>query len=257
MGVRFRSYIKFLIATCLVVSFCLVEADAQTRKKRRSRRATKPAVARPVITNPPIAPADATTDPATGEVKIISTADGAQETTESKTAKPAASPDDDTHKTITTLSNQVNKLNDKLTKMSDEDRDEREMERLTRAEQRAEQLRTQLMDIQSKIADFEAKLEQIDFALKPENIESAAAGYGSTRPEAIRDMRKRQLEGEKSRVTAQLKIAENNRTRLETASANADAEVDSLRAKVQQRRDQTNAEPVEAPAKPAPPRKPE
>jgi hypothetical protein len=71
-------------------------------------------------------------------------------------------------------------------------------------------------------------------------------------------MRKRQLESEKSRVTAQLKLAENNRTRLETASANADAEVDSLRAKLQQRRAQTDAEPpVEAPPKPAPPRKPE
>ena len=257
MGVRFRSYIKFLIATCLVVSFCLVEADAQTRKKRRSRRSTKPAVARPVITNPPIAPAEET--PATGDVKIISTAEGGQETTESKTAKPAASPEqDDTQKTITSLSNQMNKLNDKLTKMSEDDRDERDMERLTRAEQRAEQLRTQLMDVQSKIADFEAKLEQIDFALKPENIESAAAGYGSTRPEAIRDMRKKQLESERSRVTAQLKLAENNRTRLETASANADAEVDSLRAKLQQRRSQADAEPaVETPPKPAPPRKPE
>ena len=260
MPVRFRSYIKFLIAMCLVVSFCLVEADAQSRKKRRTRRATKPAVARPVITNPPIAPAQATTDPATGEVKIISTADGDQETTsatEPKKANPTASPEpEDMQKTITTLSNQVNKLNDKLTKISDDDRDQRETERLTRAEQRAEQLRQQLMDIQSKIADFEVKLEQIDFALKPENIESAAAGYGSTRPEAIRDMRKRQLEGEKSRVTAQLKLAENSRTRLETASANADAEVDSLRAKLQQRRDQIDAEPVETP-KPPPPRKPE
>jgi hypothetical protein len=263
MGVRFRSYIKFLIATCLVVSFCLVEADAQTRKKRRSRRATKPAVARPVITNPPIAPADATADtPATGDVKIISTAEGGQETTsatESKIAKPAASPEpDDMQKSINSLSNQVNKLNDKLTKMSDDDRDERDMERLTRAEQRAEQLRTQLMEVQGKIADFEAKLEQIDFALKPENIESAAAGYGSMRPEAIRDMRKKQLEGERSRVAAQLKLAENSRTRLETASASADAEVDALRAKLQQRRSQAESEPaVEAPAKPAPPRKPE
>jgi hypothetical protein len=252
MGVRFRSYIKFLIATCLVVSFCLVEADAQTRKKRRSRRATKPAVARPVITNPPIAPADATADtPATGDVKIISTAEGGQETTSSP--EP-----DDMQKSINSLSNQVNKLNDKLTKMSDDDRDERDMERLTRAEQRAEQLRTQLMEVQGKIADFEAKLEQIDFALKPENIESAAAGYGSMRPEAIRDMRKKQLEGERSRVAAQLKLAENSRTRLETASANADAEVDALRAKLQQRRSQAESEPaVEAPAKPAPPRKPE
>jgi phage shock protein A len=258
MGVRFRSYIKFLIATCLVVSFCLVEADAQTRKKRRTRRTTKPAVARPVITNPPIAPADAES-PATGDVKIISTAEGGQETTDPKTAKPAASPEsEDMQKSINSLSNQVNKLNDKLTQMSEDDRDQRDLERLTRAEQRAEQVRTQLMDIQSKIADFEAKLEQIDFALKPENIESAAAGYGSTRPEAIRDMRKKQLESERSRVTAQLKLAETSRTRLETASANADAEVDSLRAKLQQRRSQADLEPaVEAPAKPAPPRKPE
>jgi len=261
MAVRFRSYIKFLIATCLVVSFCFVEADAQSRKKRRSRRATKPAVERPVITNPSIAPADGTAEtPATGDVKIISTAEGGQETTsatEPKTAKPAASPEsEDMQKSINTLSNQVNKLNDKLTAMSDDDRDQREMERLTRAEQRAEQLRTQLMDIQSKIADFESKIEQIDFALKPENIESAAAGYGSTRPEAIRDMRKKQLESEKSRVTAQLKLAETSRARLETASANADAEVDALRSKLQQRRTEIDTEPqVEAP--PKPPRKPE
>ena len=56
-----------------------------------------------------------------------------------------------------------------------------DMERLTRAEQRAEQLRSQLVDIQSKIADFEAKLEQIEYALKPENIERATHGYGSAR----------------------------------------------------------------------------
>jgi phage shock protein A len=50
--------------------------------------------------------------------------------------------------------------------MQDDDRYQMDMERLTRAEQRAEQLRSQLMDVQAKIADFEAKLEQIDFALR-------------------------------------------------------------------------------------------
>ena len=255
MPVRFRSYIKFLIATCLVVSFCLVEADAQSRKKRRTRR-TRPAVVRPVITNPPIAPADTTE---TGDVKIISTADqDPTSATDPKKAKPAASPEpEDGQPTVTTLSNQVNKLNDKLTKMSEDERDEREMERLTRAEQRAEQLRTQLMDVQSKIADFESRLEQIEFALKPENIESAMAGYGNTRPEAAREMRKKQLEGEKSRTSAQLRLAETSRARLETASANADSEVDLLRAKIQQRRTQMDAEPAGETPKPTPPRKPE
>ena len=56
--------------------------------------------------------------------------------------------------TITTLSNQVNKLNDKLSAMQDDDRYQRDMERLTRAEQRAEQIRSQLIDIQSQDCRF-------------------------------------------------------------------------------------------------------
>jgi predicted nuclease with TOPRIM domain len=87
-------------------------------------------------------------------------------------------------------------------------------------------------------------LEQIDYALRPENIESATAGYGSTRPEQAREARKKQLEGEKSRVQAQLKLVESSKARLETAVANADAEVDLLRAKLNQRREQMDAQPV-------------
>jgi hypothetical protein len=246
MPSRIRSYIKLLVAFCLIVSFCLVEGEAQTRRKKRTRRTT-PSAPRPVITNPTIAPPDsAQSETTTGDVKIISTDDPeAQEptpSTETTTAKPAASPEPESmQQTITTLSNQVNKLNDKLSKMQDDDKYQREMERLTRAEQRAEQLRSQLIDVQAKIANFEAALEQIDFALRPENIESSTAGYGSTRPEATRDARKKQLEGEKSRVTAQLKLVEQSKARLETAVASADAEVDLLRAKVSQLRDQLDA----------------
>jgi chromosome segregation ATPase len=258
MPSRIRSYIKLLVAFCLIVSFCLVEGEAQTRKKKRTRRTSTPAAPRPVITNPPIASPDETQSQGTnGDVKIISTDDPeAQETTQSKTAKPVASAEqDEMQKTITTLSNQVNKLNDKLSQKQDDDRYERDMERLTRAEQRAEQLRSQLIDVQAKIADFESKLEQIDFALRPENIESSTAGYGSTRPEAARDARKKQLESEKTRVQTQLKLVEGSKTRLETAVANADNEVDLLRAKLQQLRDQMDAQPVttEPPAKPRKP----
>ena len=253
MPVWFRNYVKILIAAFLLVSFCLVEADAQTRRKRRTRR-TAPAAPRPVITNPPIAPPDATTGESTanGDVKIISTADAEQESSQTnqpaKTKTPATSEQEDMQKTITGLSNQVNKLNDRLKDMQEDDRYQLDMERLTRAEQRAEQLRSQLMDVQSKIADFEAKLEGIEWALKPENIESAGAGYGSTRPEAAREARKKQLESEKSRTTAQLRLAETSKNRLETAVANADAEVDLLRAKLQQRREQMDAQPVDAAA---------
>jgi hypothetical protein len=261
MPVWIRNYIKFLIAACLVVSFCLVEGDAQTRRKRRARR-TRPAAPKPVITNPPIAPPEATKTPAeksTGDVKIISTAEGTKETPSEplqgwkpKVTAPAPTEEEETQSTIKNLTNQVNRLNDKLTSMQEDDRYQIDMERLTRAEQRAEQLRGQLMDVQAKIADFEARLEQIEFALRPENIEASTAGYGSTRPEVARETRKKQLESERGRVQAQLKLAETSRSRLEVAVANADMEVDNLRAKLEQRRALMDAQPPEAPR----PRKP-
>jgi hypothetical protein len=117
------------------------------------------------------------------------------------------------------------------------------MERLTRAEQRAEQLRMQLIDVQSKIADLESKLEQVEYALKPENIDRATQGYGSTRPEEARDTRRRQLESERARLIAQLKILQTSQNRLEVSVQNADAEVDMLRAKLQMRRDQMETQP--------------
>lgn len=251
-----RNYIKFLIAAFLVVSFCLVEADAQTRKKKRSRRVTKPAVAQPVITNPPIAPPTETGE--SGDVKIISTADGdtaedPAQTTDGQKSKTQNPETQEMQQTITTLSNQVNRLTDRLTQMQEDDRYQLDMERLTRAEQRAEQLRSQLIDAQSKIADFESKLEQIEWALRPENIESSMSGYGSTRPEAARDARKKQLESERSRVTAQLKLMETSRVRLEVAVSNADAEVDHLRMKLTQRREQMDNAPLNEPVKPKKP----
>ena len=219
MPVWIRNYVKVLIAACLVVSFCLVEADAQTRRKRRTRR-TAPAAPKPVITNPTIAPPESAKTPAeSGDVKIISTADSTKEASSEtlqgwkpKVTAPESTEQDKMEQTITNLSTQVNRLNDKLTQMQEDDRYQLDMERLTRAEQRAEQLRGQLMDIQSKIADFESRLEQIEFALRPENIEASTAGYGSTRPEVARETRKKQLESERGRVQVQLKLAETSRS---------------------------------------------
>lgn len=267
MPVWIRNYVKYLIAASLVVSFCVVEGNAQTRRKKRTRRAAT-AAPKPVITNPPIAPPDATktdttkTPDQTGDVKIISTADSAtKESSDSlqgwkpKVTAPEPTGQEDMQQTINQLSTQVNKLTDRLTQMQEDDRYQMDMERLTRAEQRAEQLRSQLMDIQSKIADFEARLEQIEFALRPENIEAATAGYGSTHPEQAREARRKQLEGERSRTQAQLKLAETSKSRLEVAVANADTEVDLLRAKLEQRRAQMDSQPAET--APPRPRKPQ
>ena len=245
MPTRIRTYMKFFVAAFLLVSCCLVEADAQTRKKR-TRRTPKPAAPKPVITNPAIAPPETT-----GDVKIISTADPTADPSQSpdpsaspaKKAQSGSNSNDDMQKTINNLSNQVDRLNNKLSEMNDDDRYHLDMERLTRAEQRAEQLRSQLLATESKMADIEAKLEQIEYAIKPENIERATQGYGSLRPEEARETRRRQLEGERGRLRAQYKILETSKTRLLTASATADSEVDTLRAKLQQRREQMETQP--------------
>lgn len=250
MPVRLRNYTKIFISLCLILTFCLIEGEAQT-KRRRTRRTTKPAAPKPVITNPTIAPpseTQSTTKTATtGDVKIISTADSATPTEqdpaqEKKPVKTEPDPED-MQKTITNLSTQVNRLADKLSQMQEDDRFQLDMERLTRAEQRAEQIRMQLVDVQSKIADLEAKLEQVEYALRPENIERATQTFGSTRPEDAREARRRQLESERGRLKAQLKILETSKSRLEVSSSLADNEVDLLRAKLQQRREQMDAAP--------------
>lgn len=267
MPVRCRSHLKSLIAVLLVLSFCLVEASAHTRKKRRSRRATKPVVAKPVITNPVIAPPGETVKNTSGDVKIISTADlnSTEADQEAETPQPkkprsttrAATDGEDIQQTISTLSNQVNKLTDKLSQMQEDDRYLMDMERLTRAEQRAESLRSSLIDVQSKMADLSSRLEQIEYSLKPENIEKATMSYGTVHPEEARESRRRQLESEKARVQSQFAILESSRVRLEGAITTADAEVDLLRSRLNQRRDQdaTSAPKTES-SRPARTRKP-
>jgi DNA repair exonuclease SbcCD ATPase subunit len=265
MPVWFRSQLKLLVAVLLVLSFCMVEASAQTRKKRRSRRASKPVVAKPVITNPVIAPPGDTVKNSSGDVKIISTADlnsaeADQETETPSTKKTrntkAATDGDDMQQTISTLSNQVNKLTDKLTQMQEDDRYLMDMERLTRAEQRSESLRSNLIDVQSKMADLSSRLEQIEYSLKPENIERATMTYGTVHPEEARESRRRQLESERQRVQAQIAILETSRVRLEGAIATADAEVDLLRARLNQQRDQDALAPKSDTSRPAKARKP-
>ena len=90
--------------------------------------------------------------------------------------------------------------------------------------QTATDLRWQLLDVQAKEAELEAQARQLDEALKPENIEHSLAGIGSTKPEELRELRRRQLTIERERVGTQLKLVETSRERLESVIRTADAE---------------------------------
>ena len=85
------------------------------------------------------------------------------------------------------------------------------------ASDRLEGLRSQLADTQAKEAELEAKLRQLDENIKPENIERSLAGIGSTKPEELREQRRRQLSIERDGVRAQLRLLATNRERLENS----------------------------------------
>lgn len=91
--------------------------------------------------------------------------------------------------------------------------------------QRADDMRVRLLELHAKEAELQARVRQLDEQLKPENIEKSLAGVGSTKPEELRELRRRQLTVEKDGLSAQLKLVEKNRERLEAsvAKANADA----------------------------------
>jgi oligoendopeptidase F len=91
------------------------------------------------------------------------------------------------------------------------------------AQDRATALRAQLAEVQTQQANLQVRLTQLEEALKPENIANSLAGFGSTRPEELREQRRKQLETEKSGVSAQLERLAVSQRRLETAVAEADA----------------------------------
>ena len=135
-------------------------------------------------------------------------------------------------RTIRTLSNQVDRLTDKLNDLQASQQSMVDLERLSRSEQRSAQLRTELSGVQSKKSELAAHLEDIEFALKPENIERAAAGIGTTRPEEVREQRRKQLESDRTRTQQQLDQLNTNEARLQQAIATSDADVDRLQKKL-------------------------
>ena len=92
------------------------------------------------------------------------------------------------------------------------------------AAESVDRLKGQLLELQAKEDALRVRLQQLDESIKPENIERSLAGVGSTRPEELREARRRQLSIERDGVLAQLQTLEAGRLRLESALANAEAQ---------------------------------
>lgn len=218
-----RRILLILLAVVMIAGLFLIDSNAQRRRRTR-RRSNTPKITNPAIYQPP-ANDNSNTSSETGQSENLN---GNQNTS---AVTPSESPEE-MRKTIRALSTQVDKLNEKLGQMEESQRSLLDLERLSRAEQRATSLRAQLREVQQKKSDSEAQLEDFDYALKPESIERATAGYGSTRPEEVRAQRKRQLESERGRVAKQLEQLTASEAQLNDAIAASDLEVERLRKRL-------------------------
>ena len=213
MRTKSMRWLAIILVTVSLIGLFLIDTSAQRRRRRRARRST------PQITNPAIYQ-PATTD----EMNANSNS-----STDETTATPATEQNpEEMKKTIRTLSTQVDALTNKINQMGDSQRQLVDLERLSRAEQRSASLWKELRDVETQQADLQARVEEISYAMKPENIERSVAGYGTTRPEELREQRRKQLENEKTRIEKQLEQLAANHARLEQAIASADAEVERL-----------------------------
>jgi chromosome segregation ATPase len=235
---RTRSARIFAGALALLLLFVTFGTDALSQRKRTSRRVTNPVRVR---TSP-------TPDSTSGEPSVVSTADDEtppRRTTSRRQQRDASSTSNtqaDSER-VRALTTQVEQLNGQLNQIKNDQRAMYDLERLTRAEQRAEDLRTQLRDITDKEFQAQERIAEIDYELQPDSIQRRAALIGTLDPSAVRNAITAQLEREKVRIQKQLELLGASHTRLESAVASADAEVERLRTRVDAADQQANPAP--------------
>ena len=89
--------------------------------------------------------------------------------------------------------------------------------------EQAQKLRADLSQLHDREAEIKIRLTELEYELKPENIERHFASVGSVHPEELREARRKQLQLEKDRLTGQLSEIDQNQARLETEIQLADS----------------------------------
>ena len=142
-------------------------------------------------------------------------------------------------KSLQTLNTRLREISDKLSapdaKPGTNDNRNRlalSLDLLARAEDRAGVLRKQLIELIEKETSYKSRLAQIDEDMRPENIERAMSGIGTTRTAELRDVRRRSLEIEKRGLESLLNLTSQSRVRLEEDVRQADQIVQRLRQRL-------------------------
>ena len=158
----------------------------------------------------------------------------------SNSMEAVASEIDLLRKSVQTLSTRLREISDKLApeaKENDSSNDKvrrisANIELLARTEERAGILRKQLLELIEKETSSRSRLAQIDEDIRPENIERALAGIGTTRTVELRETRRRVLENERKGLESLLNQTTSSRIRLEEDVRQADLLVTKLRQRL-------------------------
>ena len=144
-------------------------------------------------------------------------------------------------KSLQTLNTRLREVSDKLpaadAKQSGGSNDKQNrialnLDLLGRAEDRAGVLRKQLLELIEKETSYKSRLAQIDEDMRPETIERALSGVGTTRTAELRDVRRRVLEIERRGLESLLNLATQSHLRLEEDVRQADSLVSRLRQRL-------------------------
>jgi len=228
MGLKDFGLYRIIIVALAVVAVLFSVSDLSAQTTRRKR---KPLPVPKVSATPP-----------SGEPLIISRA---EDFPDSETMVVAANPDDKpivsvndidrTAKTIEDLGNRIKSL--EAGRKSDYDEKQKRLllnlDILTRSEQRAETLRKQLFEMIEKENTIKTRLDLIENDIRPEAIEKTVAFAGSLRPEELRNMRRKNLDIEKTNLQTLLTEIQRTKANLDQNVQKADILVEKLRSKLE------------------------
>ena len=159
----------------------------------------------------------------------------------SNSMEAVASEIDLLRKSVQTLSTSLREISDRLlapeAKENDSSTDKvrrisANIELLARTEERAGILRKQLLELIEKETSSRSRLAQIDEDIRPENIERALSGIGTTRTVELRETRRRVLENERKGLESLLNQTTSSPSRLEEDVRQADSLVTKLRQRL-------------------------
>lgn len=142
-------------------------------------------------------------------------------------------------KSLQTLNSRLQAISEELlspdSKQSDNEKVKQistNLDLLMHTEERAEVLRKQLIELIEKETAFRTRLTQMDEDIRPENIERALNGIGTTRTTEMRDTRRRSLDSERRGLESLLVLTSQSRIRLEEDVRQADSLVAKLRQRL-------------------------